>query len=266
MILADDFLRLWASSALFVTVAMLGVWLLSLRLRDASIVDIFWGAGFAGISLVGLAFGAGDIERRALVATMTLLWGLRLAAHLFVRNRGEGEDGRYQAMRRRHGDRFGIVSLRTVFAFQGVLMLVVALPVVVAQSTIGSPIGALDVAGIALFACGLAFEAIGDVQLTRFKADPANAGLVMDRGLWAWTRHPNYFGDFLVWWAIFATAAGSALPWPLVAAVGPAVMAFLLMRVSGVPILERRMQRSRPGYAEYAKRTSSFFPRPPRST
>jgi len=145
------------------------------------------------------------------------------------------------------------------------MMLVVALPVAVAQSTTGIPLGSLDALGAALWACGLAFEAIGDIQLARFKADPRNAGQVMDRGLWAWTRHPNYFGDFLVWWGIGLTAASAALPWPLVAALGPALMSFLLLRVSGVALLERRMKRTRPGYAEYAARTPAFFPRPPRS-
>ena len=119
--------------------------------------------------------------------------------------------------------------------------------------------------GIAIWACGLSFEAIGDLQLTRFKANSANAGRIMDRGLWAWTRHPNYFGDFLVWWGLFAITLGSAGPWPLIAALGPALMSFLLLRLSGVPLLERRMRRSRPGYAEYVNRTSEFFPRPPRS-
>ena len=116
--------------------------------------------------------------------------------------------------------------------------------------------------GLAVFAVGLAFEAIGDWQLARFKSDPANAGRVMDRGLWAWTRHPNYFGDFLVWWGIFLVAAPT--PWGLASAIGPAAMSFLLMRVSGVPILERRLHRHRPGYADYAARTAAFFPRPPR--
>jgi len=265
MITLDGFLNLAAACAGFVSVAMLVVWAISVRIRDASIVDIFWGAGFAGISLVGLSLGAGDFERRALVAALTVAWGLRLAAYLFVRNRGEGEDSRYQSMRRRHGDRFAIVSLRTVFAFQGIMMLVVALPIVVAQSTSGAPLGALDALGAAIWACGLAFEAIGDIQLARFKGNPRNAGQVMDQGLWAWTRHPNYFGDFLVWWGIGLTAASAALPWPLVAALGPALMSFLLLRVSGVALLERRMKRTRPGYAEYAARTPAFFPRPPRS-
>jgi steroid 5-alpha reductase family enzyme len=265
MIAGDTFLSLWLADAAFVTVAMVGMWGLSLRLRDASIIDIFWGAGFAGIAAVGLALGGGDFERRALVAAMAGIWGLRLAVHLFIRNRGDGEDSRYQAMRRRHGERFGIVSLRTVFALQGILMLCVSIPIPIAQSMTGTPLGAVEAAGFAIWLCGLLFETVGDVQLTRFKANPKNAGLVMDRGLWAWTRHPNYFGDFLVWWGLLTTALGAAMPWPLVAALGPVLMSVLLMRVSGVPLLERRIKRTRPGYAKYAARTPVFFPRPPRS-
>jgi len=261
-------LDLLAINTAAIAVSMLLLWLLSVALRDASIVDIFWGAGFALVAAIGLAYGEGAQPRRALIAGMTLLWGLRLAAYLFWRNAGHGEDVRYQAMRRHHGERFWLKSLGTVFGLQGLLVLIVSLPVQMTQSASGpAELGLLDGLGVVLFAAGLFFESVGDAQLARFKADPENAGQVMNRGLWAWTRHPNYFGDFLVWWGIFAVSVSTFSTHPVAALgiVGPLVMSFLLMRVSGVPLLERRLVKTRPGYAEYAARTPAFFPRPPRA-
>jgi len=255
--------ELLGSTARVVAGCMLALWLLSLALRNASIVDIFWGLGFAVIA--GLTFlwtHDSSGPRGALLAGLASLWGLRLAAYLFWRNAGSGEDPRYAAMRRHWGARFGWVSLFTVFALQGVLMWIVSLPIQLGQLAPGGPLNALDAAGVALFGVGLWFEAVGDWQLARFKADPANAGQVMDRGLWRYTRHPNYFGDFCVWWGLFAIALSTPYgPWT---AIGPALMSLLLLRVSGVPLLERSMHKRRPGYVEYVKRTSPFFPRPPR--
>ena len=198
-----------------------------------------------------------------LVAVLTTLWGLRLAGYLASRNLGKGEDYRYQAMRRRLGARFPLVSLFTVFGLQGVLMWIVSLPVQTAQVP-DTPSGlvALDFAGIGLWCAGMFFETVGDLQLARFKADPGNGGRVMDRGLWRYTRHPNYFGDFCVWWGLYAIALATGDAWWAV--VGPLVMSVLLLRVSGVTLLERHMEKRRPGYDEYARRTSEFFPRPPR--
>jgi steroid 5-alpha reductase family enzyme len=246
-----------------VAAAMLLVWLVSLARRDASIVDIWWGPGFVWIAAVACAVGTGgDPARRALSLALAALWGFRLGVHLFVRNRGAGEDYRYRAMRKRHGERFGLVSLVTVFGLQGVLAWIVSLPVQVVHVSSGGPLGVLDFAGVALFAVGFAFEAISDWQLARFRADPQSAGRVMDRGLWRYTRHPNYFGDALVWWGLFAIAlATPAGVWTL---PGPLLMTFLLRRVSGVPLLERSLRKRRPGYADYAARTSPFFPLPPR--
>jgi steroid 5-alpha reductase family enzyme len=255
--------ELLGATAVTVAGCMFAMWLLSLVLRDASIVDIFWGLGF--VVIAGLSFWwtqDGEAPRRGLLVTLVSLWGLRLAAYLFWRNAGRGEDPRYAAMRRHWGARFWWVSLFTVFALQGVLMWLVSLPVQLGQLAPGGALNALDALGVALFAVGLCFEAVGDWQLARFKADPAHAGQVMDRGLWRYTRHPNYFGDFCVWWGLFVIALATPYgPWTL---VGPVVMSVLLMRVSGVPLLERSMHKRRPGYVEYVKRTSAFFPRPPR--
>jgi steroid 5-alpha reductase family enzyme len=253
-----------AASALALGAAMLALWLLSLALKSASIVDIWWGPGIALAAAVALWKAGAAPPRSALLAALAALWALRLGLHLLWRNAGQGEDPRYRAMRRRAGRRFAWTSLATVFAFQGALQWVVSLPLQVAISAPGAaPLGALDAMGTFLFACGLAFESIGDLQLARFKADPANAGRVLDRGLWRTTRHPNYFGDALAHWGLFAIALATPFGWAT--ALSPVVMTFLLLRVSGVALLERSIARRRPGYAEYQRRTSAFLPLPRRA-
>ncbi len=249
----------YALSALAIGGALSLLWAVSLPIKDSSIVDIFWGIGFVIIAWVTLAAGPPATARALLVAALTTLWGLRLAGYLAWRNLGKGEDPRYAAMRRKHGDRWPLRSLFIVFWLQGVLMWIVSLPVQAAVRA-GGGIGPADLAASGLVLAGVLFEGVGDAQLAFFKKDPANRGQVMDRGLWRYTRHPNYFGDFLVWWGLFAFAAAGGAWWTV---VGPLLMSFLLMRVSGVPMLERSM-RARPGYEAYVKRTSSFFPRPPK--
>jgi steroid 5-alpha reductase family enzyme len=241
--------------------AMVPLWLASLALRDAGIVDAWWGPGFALLAWTDAA-ATGLHPRSVLLAGLLSLWSLRLALHLLLRGRGRPEDPRYAAMRRHYGARFPWVSFFTVFALQAVLQVAVGLPIAVVAAQPGPPLGALDVFGAALFAAGLLVEAVADLQLTRFRADPTSAGRVMDRGLWAWTRHPNYFGDCLAWWGVFAVALASPLGWASLP--GPALMTFLLLRVSGVALLERSIGKRRPGYAEYAKRVPAFLPRPPR--
>jgi steroid 5-alpha reductase family enzyme len=239
------------------------LWAVSVAVRDTSIVDIFWGSGFVVIAWVGVVLADGSRDRQLLLAVLVTAWGLRLTVHLARRNLGKGEDRRYAAMRRRHGDRWPMRSLVVVFWLQGALMWVVSLPVQVAMTDpTPAGLGPLDWVGTAVWAVGVAFETVGDLQLARFKADPANRGKVMDRGLWCYTRHPNYFGDFCVWWGIWlvALAAGSAW-WT---AVGPAVMSILLTRVSGAALLERSLSQRREGYLDYVARTSAFFPWPPR--
>ena len=239
------------------------LWALSVVVRDTSIVDIFWGAGFVVIAWVTYVVADGSPARQLLLAALTTVWGLRLTIHLARRNLGKGEDFRYRKMRERHGDRWPLRSLWTVFWLQGLLMWVVSLPVQAGQFD-ASPHGLvwLDWLGVAAWALGLFFETVGDAQLERFKADPANRGQVMDRGLWSWTRHPNYFGDFSVWWGLYLVALATGSAWWTV--VGPLVMSVLLMRVSGARLLEQSIGTRRPGYAAYAQRTSGFFPRPPR--
>ena len=200
--------------------------------------------------------------RQWLLVVMTTVWGLRLAGYLAWRNLGHGEDYRYRAMRKHWGPRFPIISLLTVFTLQGALMFVVSLGVQLGQAATSPDLGVLAWIGAAVWAVGLAFEAIGDWQLARFKKDPANAGQVMDRGLWRYTRHPNYFGDACVWWGIALVAAETGLGrWGL---LGAAVMTVLLLRVSGVALLEKSLSKRKPGYAEYVARTSAFVPLPPK--
>ena len=243
--------------------ALFALWLVSLALRDASIVDVWWGPGFALLATLAYAVADDPGPRGALLLALIWLWGLRLGSWLAWRNHGRGEDPRYAAMRRRHGDRFARTSLLTVFGLQGVLQWFVALPLLVAMLAPGTrPLGALDALGVALFAIGLGFEAIGDWQLARFRADPASRGRVLDTGLWRYTRHPNYFGDSLAWWGMFAVALST--PLGLFTIASPIAMTYLLLRVSGVPILERSLVRTRPAYREYVEKTSAFVPRPPR--
>jgi len=250
------------ATAALVTAAMLALWLLSLALRNASIVDVFWGLGFVLIAHVTRVTAAGAPARAWLVTALVTAWGVRLGAYLLWRNWGGGEDYRYQAMRRHWGKRFWIASLGIVFGLQGVLMWLISLPV---QAAITAPapatLGWLDALGTVLVLTGLAFESIGDLQLARFKADPSTRGHVMDRGLWRYTRHPNYFGDAVVWWGLFCFALATGHPLTM---IGPLVMTWLLTRLSGVPLLEKKLARTRPGYAEYVARTSSFVPWPPR--
>jgi steroid 5-alpha reductase family enzyme len=255
--------HLLLGSAVLIGALMLVLWLASLRLRDSSIVDRFWGLGFVLVAAAAFPLAGGPLGRRVLLLALAATWGLRLAWHITRRNWGHGEDTRYQKMRASWGARFWWVSLLTVFALQGVLMWLVSLPLVVGQA---SPTPArltwLDGLGALVWLVGFAFEAIGDAQLRAFKADPANRGRVMDRGLWRFTRHPNYFGDALLWWGIFLVASQAEHgPWTV---VSPLIMTFLLTRISGVPMLERQLRKTRPGYDEYCRRTSAFFPWPPR--
>jgi steroid 5-alpha reductase family enzyme len=249
-----------ALSAGAVLALLIATWLASLALRDASIVDVAWGLGFVVVAWVAFATGDGDGARRTLLAVLVTVWGLRLAGYIGRRKlRHPGEDPRYGAWRERWGKRFWLVSLSNVFVLQALLVWIVSLPVQGASARAGG-LGWLDFVGIALWAVGLFFEGVGDAQMARFKADASNRDTVMDRGLWRFTRHPNYFGDFCVWWGIGLIALSSGAWWTL---VGPAVVTLLLTRVSGKDHLERTLSQ-RPGYAEYVARTPAFFPQPPR--
>ena len=241
------------------------VWVGSLVRKDASLVDRFWGLGFvilAWVYWMTADQAEGPSGVRMIAVGLVSAWGLRLSVYLTWRNWGHGEDYRYRTMRDKGGPAWPVLNLLTVHWVQGLVMWVVSLPVLVATrgaATLSHP--AVWV-GLVLWLVGFGFESIGDWQLIRFKADPANRGKVLDHGLWRYTRHPNYFGDACVWWGIYGFAAAAGGWWT---AVGPAVMTGLLLKVSGVALLEKQLERTKPEYRDYVARTSPFFPRPPRS-
>ena len=239
------------------------LWLVSLAVRDSSIVDIAWGPL---ILLVGITYYFTTIEpgsRARLIVALVALWALRLAVHIGARNLGHGEDFRYAAWRKQYGDAWWIRSYFKVFLLQGVIAWIVAMPLYYAITS-ASPVHFTpwDQLGALVFAAGFLFEAIGDEQLRRFKADPANKGRVMNTGLWRYTRHPNYFGEAVLWWGLGLIGAATPNGW--IGLVGPAIITFLLIRVSGVAMLEKTLKETKPGYADYIARTPAFFPRLPR--
>ncbi|MBM9435791.1 DUF1295 domain-containing protein [Streptomyces bryophytorum] len=225
--------------------------------------DIAWGVAFTAVAAVSCAASAGygDPGRRYLITAATAVWGLRLAAHIARRGRGRGEDARYDRLLAKAPGSRNAYALRAVYLTQGALVWQISLPVQAGQYVAAAP-GAATAVGVALWAAGTVCEAVGDHQLARFTADPAHHGRLMDRGLWSWTRHPNYFGDFLVWWGLYLTACGS---WQsaAVAAPAPLLMSYLLILGSGKRLLDKHMA-GRPGYTAYAARTSGFVPLPPR--
>jgi steroid 5-alpha reductase family enzyme len=229
------------------------LWLLSLRWRDCSIADIAWAPAFALVAWLTTSWP--PTPRGLAVLVLVGLWGARLGLHIALRH--NGEDRRYAAMRKRHGARWWWRSLFQVFVLQAALVWVIAWPLRAAVVA-PAPWRLLDGIGIAFAASGLLFEAVADWQLTRFRADPDNAGRVMDRGLWAWSRHPNYFGDALMWWGFFLVGFAATGTWWL--AISPVVMTALLLRVSGVSLMEEDIGERRPDYADYIKRTSAFIP------
>lgn len=225
------------------------------------LIDSAWGPGFAVVAVITFLFADGEPARQMLVTALTVIWGVRLGAHIFLRNRTKDEDPRYlDILKRAKGS--PRLRMYRVYLIQAALMWVVSLPVQVAQQ-FDTPLNVIDYLGVVLWVVGFTFEAVGDWQLARFRADPANKGQVMDRGLWRYTRHPNYFGDAVVWWGLFLFASHS---WPAaLTIIGPVIMTWLLAKGTGKPLLEKDIVSRRPGYAEYVRRTSGFIPMPPRS-
>lgn len=240
---------------------MLCAWVASVLLRDAGVADVAWGLAFVAISVVALGVGDGDEERSLLVLILVAVWGVRLAAH--IAERRDGEDRRYAEMRERH-ENFALRSLWSVFGTQALIAFVISLPIqVVATDASPADLGVLAWAGATIATFGILFEAVADAQLRAFSKDASNKGEVMDRGLWRYSRHPNYFGETCVWWGIYITALETGSAWWT--AIGPVLLTFLLLRVSGVSLTEKSIGSRRPGYAEYVRRTSAFVPLPPKS-
>ncbi|WP_040351908.1 DUF1295 domain-containing protein [Blastopirellula marina] len=245
-------------SAAVITVMMTLVWGLSLWRRDVSIVDIAWGMGFVLIAWSAFLWGADKSAQRWLLPLMVTVWGVRLSGYLFWRNHGKPEDYRYRSMREHWGGAFPIASLVIVFGLQGVVMWVVALPLQVGIASADQQIVWLALAGLIVWGTGLSFEAVGDWQLAHFRSVAENQGRLLDAGLWRYTRHPNYFGDFLVWWGFYLVAVAQSGAWWTV--IGPLAMSVFLMKVSGVTLLEKKLSSTKPGYQEYVARTNAFFP------
>ena len=247
-----------------ILVLMTSTWLISLACKDVGIIDICWGTGFALIAWTLFPNVGERLVVHWLIAVLTTVWAVRLSIHLAVRNLGRPEDFRYRAMRKRWGKSFPLASLLVVFCLQGAVMWLVSLPlqICLTASVASSTFVVATFVGMTLWAVGFVFETVGDWQLVKFKNDAANAGRVLDTGLWRYTRHPNYFGDCLVWWGLFFIAVSQSRAWWTV--ISPGIMTFLLLRVSGVSLLEKTLRNSKPEYADYVSRTNAFVPGIPR--
>ncbi len=254
-----DFLNIYLTGLLAILIAVTLVWLLSLAIKDSSIVDIFWGTGFVIVALVYAALTPdGAAPRKLLLLALVALWGLRLSLHIGARNIGKPEDFRYAAWRTQYGSRWWWRSFFQVFLLQGLLLWIISAPLLAAQiSPQPAALGLLDGLAVLVWIIGFAFEAGGDWQLRQFKRDPNNRGKVLDRGFWRYTRHPNYFGDAVQWWAFWLIAVAAGGWWTV---FSPLLMTFLLVRVSGVAMLEKTLADSKPQYRDYIARTPAFFP------
>ena len=258
-------LETYGIMALIVLGFMTILWIVSLILRNSSIVDIFWGAGFVLVNWVGFAITpAGFLPRKVLLAIIVTIWGLRLTLYILSRNLGKPEDFRYQKWRQAAPERWWWKSYFQVFLLQGALMWFISAPLTAVHlSATPARLTVLDFLGAALWAIGFFFEATGDFQLARFRANPANKGKLLNQGVWRYTRHPNYFGDATEWWGFYLIAVATGLG--AVTILSPVVMTILLVRVSGVGLLEKTLKDTKPGYKEYMETTSAFIPWIPRT-
>ena len=262
-----DFVVVLAVNAGVILALFVLAWAVCVTMRDCTPVDSLWGLGMGLVAISTYVQTGGGTPRRMVLTAICLAWALRLGGYMLWRWRDHGPDGRYVRMldkaKAERGWSYAHAAFRLVFMLQMPLLWLVCLPVQLGQvSPDASPLGTLGLAGAALAVFGLLFETLADVQLVRFKKNPTNAGQVMDKGLWRYTRHPNYFGDACVWWGLWLVAAETRLG--LLAVVGPIYLVYTLTRWSGVPTVEGRMRRKKPGYEDYMRRTSGFFPWPPK--
>lgn len=254
-----EFWNIYLSAGLLILGLMILLWAVSLKLRNSSIVDIFWGTGFVVSGwFYYFSTPTGDAGRKLLLIVLATIWGLRLSLYILWRNRGKPEDYRYQKWRQEEGATWWWKSFFRVFVLQGILMWIISTPLLAAQlSSTPAAFTALDILGLLVWLVGFFFEAVGDLQLARFKSDPANRGKLFDRGVWRYTRHPNYFGDSAQWWGYYLIALAGGGWWSL---FSPIVMTFFLLRVSGVALLEKDLKDAKPGYQDYIRKTSAFVP------
>lgn len=258
-----NWLEIWLWVGLVVLGYMTLIWLVSLALKNSSIVDIFWGAGFVVAGWVYFALTPdGFLPRKALTMILVTVWGLRLSLYILWRNWGKPEDFRYQKWRDEAGSKWWWFSFFKVFFLQGVLLWIISIPLLLAQiSPQPAGLGVIEILALAVWVFGFFFEAMGDWQLARFKLNPANKGKVLNRGVWRYTRHPNYFGDAAQWWGYYLLALAAGGWWSI---FSPIMMTLLLLQVSGVAMLEKTLKDTKPQYREYIETTSAFIPWLPR--
>ncbi len=253
------FFQIWIHALLVILSLMTVLWIISVAIKNVSIVDLFWGFGFVLASVFYFIKTEGHEPRKIILMTLVAIWGLRLSIYLAWRNLGKGEDFRYREFRKKYGEkRYWWISFFQTFLLQGILMWIISAPLLGAQYyEQNNHLGFFDIAGIVFWLFGFIFEAGGDFQLAVFRADPANKGRVLDTGFWYYTRHPNYFGDACVWWGygFICIAAGSYVP-----VLGSIIMTALIIKVSGVTLLEKSLKETKPEYREYTEKTSAFLP------
>jgi steroid 5-alpha reductase family enzyme len=246
-------------SATLVLIYMTLWFVIAMVIKRNDIADIAWGLGFITIALTLLFKYGFELDRSILVSTLVVVWGIRLAYHIFKRNVNKPEDKRYANWRNTWGKWFVVRSYFQIFILQGILMLLISTPIIVVNTIQSSGWSVFDLIGLLVWIFGFYFESVGDSQLKAFISNPANKGKVLSTGLWKYTRHPNYFGEVTQWWGIWIISL-SVLPYGLLAIIGPLTISFLILKVSGIPMLEKSMSEN-PVFAEYMKNTSAFFPK-----
>jgi len=254
-----SFFQIYIEAFIVIMTIMTSLWIVSIIIKNVSIVDIFWGLGFVITSGFYYINCNGNESGKIILMSMVAIWGMRLSVYIAWRNLGKGEDFRYREFRRKYGEqRYWWISFFQTFLLQGLLMWLISAPLLGAQYySKDNPPGLFYIAGMVIWSVGFAFEAGGDLQLARFRADPTNKGKVLDKGFWHYTRHPNYFGDSAVWWGygLICISSGSYLP-----ALGSVLMTALIIKVSGVALLEKSLTEQKPQYKDYINKTSSFLP------
>lgn len=254
-----SFLQIYIHAFLVIMTLMTILWVVSVIIKNVSIVDLFWGLGFVVAAILYFLITDGSGPRKIILLILVAIWGLRLSIYLALRNIGKGEDFRYREFRKKYGEkRYWWISFFQTFLLQGVLMWLISAPLLGAQYIgINNSLNFLDYIGLFFWIIGFAFEAGGDYQLSVFKANPLNKGKVMNRGFWRYTRHPNYFGDSSIWWGygfMCLAAGGNFL------VLGSILMTVLIIKVSGVALLEKSLKEQKPEYKEYIEKTSAFLP------
>lgn len=232
-------------------------YIISLMMRRNDVADVAWGLGFVLVAWISFILSDNWSARGMIIVALVSMWGLRLAWHIHARNTGKTEDYRYLAWRKEWGRWFYVRSYIQVYLLQGALVFFIAMPVFLIHANAGPDLGVLDVIGMLVWVIGFFFETLGDAQLARFIRNPAHAGQLMQSGLWAYTRHPNYFGEVTQWWGVWLIAL--AVPGGWMGIIGPMIITILILKVSGIPMLEKKME-THPTFAEYKRKTSVFIP------